>query len=119
MSDSPVKFGDMKEAGRQFDIEWELSGGNKLTESDRTLCRTMWLLAWVASAERFMEAGIQMTPQQQLAAEADKSFERNLMATHIGRLDSETLEVCRKCYRLGFINGGDHVLSQVQAVQFS
>jgi len=54
MTDSPVKFGDIKEAG----IEWELAGGNKLSENDRTLCRTMWLLAWVASEERFMEAGV-------------------------------------------------------------
>lgn len=60
-----------------------------------------------------------MTTQQQLIAEAEKSFDRNLMPTHVGRLDDETLSVCRKCYCLGFINGGDQVLSQVEQVQYS
>jgi hypothetical protein len=57
--------------------------------------------------------------QRQILSEAEQSFERNVMTTAVGRLDPETLAVCRKCYCLGFINGGDHVLSQVQQVQYS
>jgi hypothetical protein len=57
--------------------------------------------------------------QRQILSEAEQSFERNVMTTAVGRLDPETLSVCRKCYCLGFINGGDHVLSQVQQVQYS
>ena len=59
------------------------------------------------------------TAQRAILAEADESFERNIMPTAVGRLDEEILSVCRKCYAMGFINGGDHVLSQVQAVQYS
>jgi len=61
------------------------------------------------------------TKEQRLAlmAEAEKSFEASIMPTSVGLLDEATLSVCRKCYCLGYINGGDHVLSQVSAVWFS
>jgi len=59
------------------------------------------------------------TAQRAILIEADESFERNIMPTAVGRLDEDILSVCRKCYAMGFINGGDHVLSQVQAVQYS
>lgn len=60
-----------------------------------------------------------MTTQQQLMAEAEKSFERNVMTTHVGKLSEDIVSLCRKCYCLGFINGGDTVLSQVELVQHS
>ncbi len=59
------------------------------------------------------------TAQRTILQEAEESFERNIMPTAVGRLDEDILSVCRKCYAMGFINGGDHVLSQVQAVQYS
>ncbi len=56
--------------------------------------------------------------QRTIIEEAGESFDRNI-ATSVGEMDSDLLSLCRKCYCLGFINGGDHVLSQVQAVKYS
>lgn len=52
------------------------------------------------------------TVQRAILIEADESFDRNIMPTAVGRLDEEILSVCRKCYAMGFINGGDHVLRE-------
>jgi hypothetical protein len=59
------------------------------------------------------------TAQRAILEQAEESFNRVIMPTAVGRLDEDILSVCRKCYAMGFINGGDHVLSQVQAVQYS
>jgi len=59
------------------------------------------------------------TAQRAILEQADESFERNIMPTAVGRLDEDTISVCRKCYAMGFINGGDHVLSQVRPVKYS
>lgn len=61
-----------------------------------------------------------MTAQQQLTAEANASFDRNvLMDASIAASGAEMIATIRSAYVLGFINGGDHVLSQVQTVQYS
>ncbi len=59
------------------------------------------------------------TAQRAILEQADESFDRVIMTTAVGRLDEDTISVCRKCYLMGYLNGGDHVLSQVQAVQCS
>jgi hypothetical protein len=52
------------------------------------------------------------TAQRAILEQAEESFERVIMPTAVGRLDEDTISVCRKCYAMGFINGGDHVMRE-------
>ena len=61
-----------------------------------------------------------MLTQQLLINEANASFVRNVLTdSSIANSGEQMIETLRSAYVLGFINGGDHVLSQVQQVQFS
>lgn len=52
------------------------------------------------------------TAQRAILAEAEESFDRCILTTAIGRLDELTILVCRKCYLMGYLNGGDYVLRE-------